>query len=513
MSKEERQDWLFTRKDVFRLAYDIRRSSNDFLETLARGNATGIIDSQDKFYFQSAYDQINQIKKSLDGLDLNSFKDYVLNQVKMFYILIDEDVANKVFSMMNGAKAYMKIDELVKADFLSKVSSSEIAEKKSETTDSIDRTLDILRRQLKRESAEEWEHNATRSLFAREWDKWVYWWNKEDVKAMFGSGDNPLGLLLPAYCRKKGVSFSSSLDSRSKAMKDFQDAFIKDPLHAKLNFYELRRLQKKFENLYNDTETYNYLGLALSCSGASSQDEIVDYFLDNYNNPNNLKKFALGLLIDRKPNADDYQEHFKDIIANLSNDDVYNSPYKEQAMRMLFMLNVMASNRRKSRFEFFYRDDNGGLQNFYSKRSLEHIWPKSRVVFTENGVNKTVKLNRNDLEEDGEYVTVDDDSLNMYIQRDALKKDFNVTEHCIGNLVFLHRNDNSKFNAKTPEREGEKEGKKQVFFDLNRRVYSRNLIQTIAAFSAGYWSKDKTPERISENKEKTLTLIREQYEQ
>lgn len=183
-------------------------------------------------------------------------------------------------------------------------------------------------------------------------------------------------------------------------------------------------------------------------------------------------------------------------------------------MRMLFMLNVMAADERSSRFCFVYLDEKGVWRNFYRDgRSLEHIWPKSRVVFKdEDGKNKTVKLNTNKIEETKEFAEVDSSELNLFISRDLLEDMYGVTEHCIGNLVFLHTRDNSKFNAKTPEREGDNKGKKQVFFDLDEKILSRNLIQTIAAFSAGYWSIENTPQRIKDNKEETLRLIRKQYE-
>lgn len=517
---EERSSYLFTRRGDFRLEYKIRESSHKFLRDIVTGKEVGTIDTQDKYYINSAFHQIEEaLPKDIDTIDPElalSFKEYVLERVKLFYIEVEEDQATDVFSMMNGAKAYMKVDELVKADFLSKVAASDNIERELQETNSIDLTLDILRKQLKKESTEEWEKNAVRSRFAREWDKWIYWWNQEEVRALFESGENPLGLLLPTYCAHKGVSFSNLPDNLSEVIKDCQNAFIKDTKNAKLNFYELRELQKKFENLYRNCSSFNYLGLALSCSDKRQKKEIIDYFINNYYDIKALKKFALGILIDRKPNDDDFSEKADSIVSILSGKKVYlDADAKEYAMRMLFMLNVMAADKRSSRFEFVYLDEKGVWRNFYRDgRSLEHIWPKSRVVFLdEDGKNITVKLNANNKEDEKEFAEVDSSKLSLFISRDLLESPkYDVTEHCIGNLVFLHSRDNSKFNAKTPEREGDTMGKKQVFFDLSEKIFSRNLIQTIAAFSAGYWSMENTPQRIKDNKEETLRLIREQYE-
>lgn len=518
-NSEERSSYFFTRKGDFRLEYKIRQSSQEFLKNIVNEKDLGSIDTQDKFYINSAYNQIKEaLPKDIDTIDSElemSFKEYVLERVELFYIEVDEDQASDVFSMMNGAKALMKVDELVKADFLSKVSSSDNMKRETEETNSIDLTLEILRKQLKKESTEEWENNAVRSRFAREWDKWIYWWNQEEVRAFFESGENPLGLLLPTYCAHKKVSFSNQPNTLSEVIKDCQNAFIQDTKAAKLNFYELRELQKKFENLYRNYSSYNLLGLALSCSDKRQKKDIIDFFINNYFDVKALKKFSLGILIDRKPDDEDYYANADRVISILSSKNVYlNADAKEYAMRMLFMLNVMAADERSSRFCFVYLDEKGVWRNFYRDgRSLEHIWPKSRVVFKdEDGKNKTVKLNANKIEETKEFAEVDSSELNLFISRDLLEDKYGVTEHCIGNLVFLHTRDNSKFNAKTPEREGDNKGKKQVFFDLDEKILSRNLIQTIAAFSAGYWSIENTPQRIKDNKEETLRLIRKQYE-
>lgn len=518
LNNEERYSYLF-RKDEFRLQYNIRKSSHEFLEHIARGEDPGVIDTQDKFYINEAYSQIKDaLPEDVNDVDSQlvlSFKEYVIERVKLFYIEIEEQQATDVFSMMNGAKAYMKVDELVKADFLSKVSLSDNIGRQAELTNSIDMTLDILRNQLKKESTEEWEINAVRSRFAREWDKWIYWWNQEEVRALFESGANPLGLLLPTYCSSKGVSFSNAPENLSEVMKDCQNAFIKDAKNAKLNFYELRELQKKFENLFRNNSSYNLLGLSLSCSEKRQKKEIIDFFINHYNDQAALKRYALGILIDSKFDDEDYREKALNVVSILSRKIVYlDADAKEYAMRMLFMLNVMAADKRSSRFEFVYKDEKGIWRNFYRDgRSLEHIWPKSRVVFKDDdGQNKTVKLNSNNIEEDKEYAIVDNSNLNLFISRDLLESpQYDVTEHSIGNLVFLHSRDNSKFNAKTPEREGNNIGKKQVFFDLDEKIFSRNLIQTIAAFSAGYWSMENTPQRIKDNKQETIRLIKEQY--
>jgi HEPN domain-containing protein len=86
------------------------------------------------------------------------------------YIDIPEDKATKVFSMMNGSKAEMKSEELIKAELLRLASLND---------------SDFDKKEEKEKNAIEWDNNMLRSRYAREWDKWLQWWNREDVKKLF----------------------------------------------------------------------------------------------------------------------------------------------------------------------------------------------------------------------------------------------------------------------------------------------------------------------------------------
>ena len=50
-----------------------------------------------------------------------------------------------------------------------------------------------------------------RNKYAREWDKWLYWWNKEDVRDFFNI-NTPMGLLLDYMSRKKIKKGKADLD-------------------------------------------------------------------------------------------------------------------------------------------------------------------------------------------------------------------------------------------------------------------------------------------------------------
>lgn len=521
MNQETKNKYLFS-NGKFKLLYDIRITSKEYLESICLKEFCSIEgnedDTQDIFYFKVAQ---NQMKASVDDfIERNRDKEYtfdliqnfILDKVMLFYIKVNEGQASSVFSMLNGARAFMKTDELIKADFLCKASNSDNKSTNTINTQSIDQTLDILKKQLKEESAKEWDNNAIRSQYAREWDKWLYWWNRPDVKAFFDCGDNPMGLLLEHFFEGKG-EYSNSLEKVTSVFKSFQNEFIKDTKHAKENFENLRKLQKKFENLYSRPHFYNYLGLTLSCSIKKDNKEIINYFIENFKDKDKVQKYSLLRIIGAtdkeicEENKDVFEEKYRNMIISLSDKFVYTDDnHKENAFRQLFRLNVEAANVQKNKFEFFYPDEKGKLIKFYSYRSLEHIWPKSKVAFKKDGeeIYKTIGLNDNKTENDSEIELQETELVNLILRENIEKK--NISEHSIGNLVFLHKTDNSKFNARIPE------DKKKVYFNLVAKIYSRNLLHTMSVFAFDNWDKEHAIDNIKANQDKIIIAIKDKYD-
>jgi hypothetical protein len=504
LTPEERQQYLFF-KDAFKLLYDIRLSSHEYLAAICKGAIfQGDENTQDICFFKKAQDQIRRrIQQQIEEADcpIDRIRQYVLEQVMLFYISVPKEQAANVFSMLNGSKAFMKTDELIKADFLCKATNSDLECQKRCSTDSIDETFNILRKQLKEETGRDWESSALRSQYARQWDKWLYWWNREDVRAFFDSGTNPMGLLIEVFCelKKPTLNYSNRADDVAVIFKAFQREFLQNSIKAKCNFEELRKLQKTFEDLFNLPDFYNYLGLAFIAGG--DKKLATQYFIENSKNAYAVKKYALlrlALVTDQeiKDNAiEKIDQKIQTLYSAISHPDVYNSENKELVFSQLFRLNVEAANIRKLKFEFLYRDNNE-YKRFFDYRSLEHIWPKSKICFTdENNVKKCWT-------EKDEQIVAPLTNVDM-IDRSRFSE--GVTEHCIGNLVFLHKYDNSRFNAKTPE------NKKKVYFELSEELHSRNLLHTMSVFAIDNWTIDRTPTIIKDNKQKVTSAIREGY--
>ena len=506
LNEDEKEKYLF-HQNTFKMKYDIRESSQEFLKLLCTSDSVDLPDhpSQDIFYLNEVRNQLKEILNSVD--DTNGLKEYLLTQVVLFFIVVPEEQATRVFSMMNGSKAFMKTDELIKADFLGKA--SKVNKTFNVTPSTIRETFEVLKDQI----GEDWEANALRSQFARQWDKWLYWWNREEVKAFFRSDNNPMGLLLEYfylddYVRKKDSKFKNLKDLYSNKPEDvsvifkkFQNQFIKNREEANFNFEKLRKLQKKFEDLYNIPLVYNYLGLALEAnSNRTRRYQTISYFLENYKELLKIRTFTLLSLFNIPIDTD--QEKIKDIIKTkfkvLADTNVYNnedSDIKETAFRLLLKLNVEAAIDRKVKFDFLV-SEKGKLKSFYSKRSLEHIWPKSRI-FTRSEDGKHISVNGKVIEES---------QIENYIEHGEFKS-LGISEHHIGNLVLLHKNDNSNFSDKVPE------DKKKLYFDLDVPLISRNLLHTMSVFAYDNWGSKNAVNTISANQKNVIRTMKKGFEE
>ena len=137
---------------------------------------------QDIFFFKKTLRIIDQklTDVKFNEKDYETFKEYLLERVTFLYIEIPSDKAGTVFTMMNGNKAIMKPEELIKAELLRIASLNEEGKPSSSLY------------------AREWECNMLRSRYAREWDRWLQWWNQPGVIALFRV-DNTMGYLLTTY--------------------------------------------------------------------------------------------------------------------------------------------------------------------------------------------------------------------------------------------------------------------------------------------------------------------------
>ena len=457
----------------FSIHYAVREPSDTFLKEFS---VAAILNAdyakldneefQDIYFFKKS---IFIIDKYLKNIEQDDFLEYVKNKVRFLYISIPEEKATIIFSMMNGNKAQMLNEELIKSELLRSASLTSEQSLISEV-----------------------ENTAIRSRLAREWDSWLYWWNDKEHQEYFHI-QTQLGWLLPLVNTSDKISFE---DFRKK---NLETATVKS---AKLVFKKMRLLQKSIEDAYNNPKTYNAIGAILHFRDtAARRFTFLRWYFDLVANVDKdtldqmLKKYydwsMLGInhediVYDNLEKFYDARDEFR---TKLEDDLLFRTGY-EVAARWLLRLNIAEDSSQESgegrKFDF----------EIWRERSLEHIYAKSKVAHVQDGVN----LSWDDkVLEDTSHIELWRHDI-KYIKDDI---EYTASEHSIGNLVLLYKDDNSRFNADRFQ------DKKDIFFrNVGDSLFkSRHLIHTISIFANSDW----TGEEIAKHKKEELETFDKQY--
>ena len=441
-------------KDYVSIKYDIRKESNDFLNNLDKEDCShnDSEEYQDIFFFKRT---LRIFARELKDIDKEDFRKYILEHVKFLFVIIPEEQAKIVFTMMNGNKAKMTDEELIKAELLRCAS-------------------------LKHNLFSEAEHIALRGRLAREWDSWLYWWSDKNVESFFRTGGKQLGWLLPLVSESSKVNFNGFKDKllKSQTMKQ-----------SKSVFKQMRLLQKSIEDAYNHSISYNYLGVILYIRNNTEQRfAFLKWYFginkDGFHSKSiaELKRYYDWAIIGVNHediiavNTERYSEARNRFHSELEHNMLF-MYYYETAYRWLLRQNIKQDNLYNDRkFDF----------NIESNRSLEHVYPKSKIGHKND---QGIALGWND-----EPIK---DECSIALWREEMEwtcnKDHHIyhgSEHCIGNLVILYKRDNSKFN------DADFRKKNQYFFtDQDDESFkSRHLIHTTMVFSDVNW-EDKTSDK------------------
>ncbi|MBS1437585.1 MAG: DUF262 domain-containing protein [Bacteroides sp.] len=484
------------------LKYDIRKKSEEFLYQLAKidksESDSSDEDEQDVYYFKQAINQIETFFRNNEGIR-EKIEKFVKQYIKVIYITIDTmEKAIRTFTMMNGAKASMLDEELVKAEMLRLVSRP--LPKEFAVTSSLEGGMEILRDIC----AEDLNTISLRNKYAREWDKWLYWWNRKDVHDFFNV-NTPMGLLLDYMFKRKNND-----DKTSFGYEIFTREFLRsgDEITAnqktKHTFKELRHLQKSFEDIYNDSLIYNWLGLSLKCDCSNEKFKIITYFIEHKNDKQLLEQYAIGKMVGathqeiiKKDNdtndTDGLCKKKNEFISGVLSPDAYYSHY-DACCKFLLYLNIVEENKlnklqkekklQNRKFDF----------SIWAYRSLEHIFPKSRVYHKDE--NGTFYRGDNMQCSDAEIAEIQKGN-QTWLSREELENltENKITEHSIGNLVLLYRNNNSEFSNKPFEE------KKKTFFNIEDAGFkSRNLLHSISKFAISEWNSEEIVNYYNEMK-------------
>ncbi len=456
------------------LIYESRNDSDNFLH----GKDVDDEDTQDIYYFKNAqriccedkYQEIS-IEKLLDN-------------VKFLWIKIPADKASKTFTMINGDRAPMRQDELIKAELLRLAS------------------LD------NQEGVTQWESYELRGRYARTWDNWFHWWMREEVKDWLGLNEKSIGIeWLLRTVQNSFIQNQKSIVSDDLTFESFKrDVLGNTPKQAKFAFRKIQQTQKRFEDAFNNAIEFNKIGGILHMFDKSNKISFVNQYFTHGISTDELNNFFiksfLGLTYIEIITEDEkaYQDKRAKVEEILFlNPDVYNDKKANgaynQAVDYFLRRNIEEDcNQNGSKGRKF---DFSILRN----RSIEHIYPKSCVVHQENSVIKNGS---------GEVVVkVLDDRM---IWRNAIgeftiaNQTKSITEHSLGNMVLLYGRDNSKFGAKSFDE------KKDVFFNpIETQIFrSRNLLHSVFIFAVNKtWG---AKEIIENHKEYHREFVKTYYE-
>lgn len=429
---------------------------------------------QDIYYFKKTS---RLIKNS--GLYTNAEKRsyvcrYVKNNVEFLLIPINEQIAVRTFTMMNGNKAVMEGYELIKADLLRRASLG---------------TGGYMG------NASEWDNITLRSRYAHEWDRWLHWWNRKDVQLMYNCS-NPMGWLL--YCAFETEPDKADLFSTYIEFIDKKQEGKTESQKAKLTFAKLRMLQNRFEETFAVVSIYNDFGVIMHMLNKKDIPAFInEYFSDNSTLPHDLKVIYDLLLcgmtykeiksrdMETLETFEKKKTALKDILVN---NPVY-GVNNDLAYKYLLIRNVEANIRGK--FDFAILDGN---------RSLEHVYPKSKVVHVQEGQwmdynNKLVPcLEGLEYEQERGWTkdgnqTENQEEVREYITRESIQKAASgiealkevaqdLTENSIGNLLLFYKNNNSEHGNKSPEVK-----RRDDFFNPSKPLFeSRNLLHSLMVF-------------------------------
>jgi len=466
----------------FNLNYPIRTESDTFLKSLKGKSRMDLLEIskensdeeyQDIFYFKKTIWKIlNDEEKHYNTSNWDIEK--ILDQIKFLYIDIADEKATLVFSMMNGSKADMKTEEIIKAEMLRLVSSDKETANNPQEAEAL-----------------HWEQNLLRSKYAREWDKWLYWWNREDVAEFYHTDKSIMGLLVKTYLKSKG----GSVPKEGRYFEQFRDKLLRgvdNEILSKKVFYDLRHLQKKFEDVFNnESRLYNTIGAILTLHNSEDRERFVQWYFTT-EGQKDLDRYYKLIFLDlshtdilKQNNSEEIETAKEQMLKVISSDNLYNEN-SIYAFMQLLRRNIEEDSKLGRKFNF----------SIWKERSLEHIFPKSRVYHSDNNGKNYVGVYNQD--EDVEISEIEKGMIN--------RADFNGqgSEHCIGNLVLLYKNENSKFGAKLFD------DKKSIYFnvDSEKPFRSRHLLHTISVFANKSWGV----EQIVENKKQFITEIKNYYE-
>ena len=386
--------------------------------------------------------------------------EYLYDHIFFLIIPIQEKLAVSTFTMMNGNKANMADYELIKADLLRRASLGTGG--------------------YTNKMASEWDNISLRSRYAHEWDRWLHWWNQKEVQQMYNCS-NPMGWLLKTVFDVKNES-----DNLFRAYENYLDSTKNVAKAAKNLFGQLRECQHRFEIAYTDAVQYNQFGIIMRfidrpedkikfIKNQFASSTVPDVEVKDLHTLYNLLLLGFTYTMISKNDLD--QDYVGKYLKAITDGNLYHTG-SELAYRYLLVRNVERDSELDRKFDF----------SIWSNRSLEHVYPKSKVLHVENNeiLGGDGKLHPEfeglKITKKGEFIQTSSIEksyqMDTFISRASIENAWNtyqaefgqyenvqvdsISENSLGNLLLLYKNNNSSFGNKMPE------DKRKSYFELNK---------------------------------------------
>lgn len=285
-----------------------------------------IINSQDVFYLFNAAKKINNFCSD-NKTKLESFYDYILNNVKIIVNVVDHISSEKVFSNLNSNKVPLTEAELIKGLLLTKFSR---LQNSGENKKKFKEILEM------------------RMSLGRNWDEITRWSNQPQVKSFFFKQEEGMQSILFLVALNLGYEPIIETSSNHYPLFNFYHKYGKTATVYK----ELLKIQAILNDWFLNDTIYNLLGFLFFAKGSGKG-------IQNFLNELTMKKSALLTKL-----VDDVRNLMPKDIKYLS----YNNNQDDEIHRVLLALNVFSSGSNK-RFNYH--------RFIIEKWTLEHIFPQT----------------------------------------------------------------------------------------------------------------------------------------
>ncbi len=456
---------------AFSLSFDNRVEAQEFLSKIDHSDIKedAFEMSQDVYLYKRI---LRYFTTRLADVNHKSFLEYVLHSVDFLLISLPENTdVIMIYRMMNGTKAPMEVSDIIKADLMRIASDSS------------------------QPDAYEWKINSMRMRYAGEWNSWVRWWTRSDVRDYYSSmGEQGVDLLLKLCLRSDSGNHHTPLEYNEFHSRIMESQAF--PYHeAKHFFHLLRQVQRRFEEAFTDAETYNRIrAIMLLQESEDAYAFLYDYFVKCTIDEEELLRYYklsfLGLSIKEIARRESAAERFDDLVASLSMADVYHSDTKRDVFNLLLRLNIDEDIKLGRKFDFSVWN-NRSLEHIYSKSKVWHVGADGRML---DGNDNEIRMHRQALQHDHSFMPRD-----SIVNHDGTT----LSEHCIGNLVLLYGVNNASFGNASFEQ------KKAMFLSPGDATVfrSRNLLHSVCVFAGNSWGAKS----IVDNYNLTLKNLKTYY--